>query len=122
MLGVPAEDRHYFDLHSVLDVKHSLAWNTEAAYPLAEMDPNFAPALAEGALMHLECGAACFRRYRQELGLACSLVRMGIVAAIRQSTASAGHRRTAHHSPSCLMPFKAKSSCRHLIDAIGVGR
>ena len=68
-LGVPAGDRHYFDLHSVLDVKHSIAWNAEAGWPLVEMNPDFAPALAEGALMRLEAGAACFARYRRELGL-----------------------------------------------------
>ncbi len=68
-LGVPASDRHYFDLHSVLDVKHSAAWNSEALHPLVAENPEFAPAIAEGALMRLECGAACFRRYRQELGL-----------------------------------------------------
>ena len=69
-LGVPAGDRHYFDLHSVLDVKHSIAWNAEAGWPLVAMNPDYAPALAEGALMRLECGAACFARYRKELGLA----------------------------------------------------
>jgi len=68
-LGVPASDRHYFDLHSVLDVKHSAAWNSEALHPLVTENPDFAPAIAEGALMRLECGAACFRRYRQEFGL-----------------------------------------------------
>ena len=68
-LGVPAQDRHYFDLHSVLDVKHSAAWNAEALWPLVDADPAVAPAIAEGALMRLECGAACFRRYRAELGL-----------------------------------------------------
>ena len=68
-LGVPAGDRHYFDLHAVLDVKHSDAWNAEALHPLVEADPALAPAIAEGALMRLECGAACFRRYRRELGL-----------------------------------------------------
>ena len=68
-LGGPASDRHYFDLHSVLDVKHSAAWNSEALHPLVAENPDFAPAIAEGALMRLECGAACFRRYRQELGL-----------------------------------------------------
>jgi len=68
-LRVPASDRHYFDLHSVLDVKHSAAWNSEALHPLVAVNPDFAPAIAEGALMRLECGAACFRRYRQELGL-----------------------------------------------------
>ena len=69
-LGVPAGDRHYFDLHSVLDVKHSIAWNAEAGWPLVAMNPDYAPALAEGALIRLECGAACFARYRKELGLA----------------------------------------------------
>ena len=68
-LGVKAGDRHYFDLHSVLDIKHSEAWNAEAGGPLVEWRPELAPALAEGALMRLECGAACFRRYRQELGV-----------------------------------------------------
>jgi hypothetical protein len=68
-LGVPAGDRHYFDLHAILDVKHSDAWNAEALHPLVAANPAFAPAIAEGALMRLECGAACFRRYRRELGL-----------------------------------------------------
>ena len=68
-LGVKAGDRHYFDLHAVLDIKHSAAWNAEAAWPLVEARPELAPALAEGALMRLECGAACFQRYRKELGV-----------------------------------------------------
>ncbi len=67
-LGVPAGDRHYFDLHSVLDVKHAAAWNKEALHPLVASDARLAPAIAEGALMRLECGAACFQRYRRELG------------------------------------------------------
>ena len=72
-LGVPAGDRHYFDLHSILDVKHSLAWNSEAIHPLVAAQPNVASAIAEGALMRLECGRRCFERYRRELGLtACS--------------------------------------------------
>ena len=65
-LGVPSGDRHYFDLHAILDVKHSTAWNSEAIHPLVASNPTLAPAIAEGALMRLECGAACFRRYRQE--------------------------------------------------------
>ena len=68
-LGVPAEDRHYFDLHAVLDVKHAAAWNAEAIHPLVAADPALARPIAEGALLRLECGAACFRRYRMELGL-----------------------------------------------------
>jgi hypothetical protein len=68
-LGVSGKDRHYFDLHAVLDIKHSEAWNAEAAWPLVNQNPAWAPALAEGALMRLECGAACFRRYREVLGV-----------------------------------------------------
>ncbi len=68
-LGVPPGDRHYFDLHAILDVKHSAAWNAEAIHPLVRSNPALAPAIAEGALMRLECGAACFERYRAELGL-----------------------------------------------------
>jgi hypothetical protein len=68
-LGVSAKSRHYFDLHAILDVKHSAAWNAEAAWPLVAARPELAPALAEGALMRLECGAACFRRYRKRFGL-----------------------------------------------------
>ena len=68
-LGVSGKDRHYFDLHAILDVKHSEAWNAEAAWPLVSLNPDIAPALAEGALIRLEAGAACFARYRRELGL-----------------------------------------------------
>ena len=67
-LGVPAEDRHYFDLHAVLDIKHAAAWNAEAIHPLVAARPELAVAIAEGALMRLACGRACFERYRQELG------------------------------------------------------
>jgi hypothetical protein len=68
-LGVPGKFRHYFALHAVLDVKHSAAWNAEVIVPLVEEDPRRATAIAEGALMRLECGAACFARYRAEFGL-----------------------------------------------------
>jgi hypothetical protein len=68
-LGVPGKFRHYFSLHAVLDVKHSAAWNAEVITPLVEDDPRRATAIAEGALMRLECGAACFRRYRAEFDL-----------------------------------------------------
>lgn len=66
-LGVLAEYRHYFDLHAVLDIKHSEAWNAEAIYPLVSENPALAHAIAEGALMRLEAGAACFSRYRAVL-------------------------------------------------------
>jgi len=65
-LGVRAGNRHYFALHAVLDVKHSIAWNSEAIAPLVRDDPRVASAIAEGALMRLECGARCFARYRHE--------------------------------------------------------
>ena len=66
-LGFSAAERRYFDLHAVLDVKHSEAWNREALRPLVEEDPRRAAAIAEGALMRLSCGARCFERYRSEL-------------------------------------------------------
>lgn len=65
-LGVRAGNRHYFALHAILDVKHSAAWNKEAIEPLVIEDSRFATAMAEGALMRLECGARCFERYRAE--------------------------------------------------------
>jgi hypothetical protein len=68
-LGVKAGDRHYFALHAVLDIKHSMAWNAEAIQPLICASPEVAVAIAEGALMRLECGAGCFRGYRSHFGL-----------------------------------------------------
>lgn len=68
-LGVGAKPRMYFALHAVLDVKHSQAWNAEAIRPLVDEDPRRAIAIAEGALMRLECGARCFERYRSHFGL-----------------------------------------------------
>ncbi|MDB5359498.1 MAG: hypothetical protein JWO51_795 [Rhodospirillales bacterium] len=68
-LGVAAQDRHYFDLHAVLDVKHSAAWNREVIRPLVAAEPAVASAIAEGALMRLTCGARCFERYRSEFEL-----------------------------------------------------
>lgn len=67
-LGVPTGDRHYFDLHAILDIKHSEAWNAEAIRPLVAANPGIAHAIAEGALMRLRCGERCFDRYRRELG------------------------------------------------------
>lgn len=67
-LGVDGKTRHYFDLHAILDVKHSEAWNREAIAPLVAEDPRRATAMAEGALIRLRCGASCFERYRAELG------------------------------------------------------
>lgn len=66
-LGFSPAERRYFDLHAVLDVKHSEAWNREALVPLVEEDPRRATAIAEGALIRLSCGARCFERYRTEL-------------------------------------------------------
>jgi Iron-containing redox enzyme len=68
-LRVPAKKRHYFAVHSVLDVKHSKAWNQEVLRPLVAEDKRRAQAIAEGAVIRLWHGARCFDRYRQELGL-----------------------------------------------------
>jgi hypothetical protein len=64
-LKVSAKARHYFDLHAVLDVKHSEAWNREVFACLIAEAPEAAPFVAEGALMRLQCGADCFDAYRQ---------------------------------------------------------
>jgi hypothetical protein len=66
-LKVSAKARHYFDLHAVLDVKHSEAWNREVFASIVAETPEAARWLAEGALMRLECGAACFDVYRSHL-------------------------------------------------------
>jgi hypothetical protein len=58
--------------HSVLDAKHSLAWNAEAIFPVVAANPNVTHAIAEGALMRLQCGARCFVRYRRLTRLYCA--------------------------------------------------
>jgi hypothetical protein len=64
-LKVSAKARHYFDLHAVLDVKHSEAWNREVFASIVRETPDAAPHIAEGALMRLQCGADCFEAYRR---------------------------------------------------------
>jgi hypothetical protein len=66
-IGLTQRQRRYFDLHAVLDVKHSADWNREALGPLVAEDPQRAAAIAEGALIRLRCGERCFERYRGEL-------------------------------------------------------
>jgi hypothetical protein len=66
-IGLSDRERRYFDLHAVLDIKHSQDWNQEALLPLVAEDPRRATAIAEGALMRLLCGARCFDRYRSLL-------------------------------------------------------
>ncbi len=66
-LGVEPRLRKYFDLHAILDVKHSQDWDREALRPLVASDPDCARYLAEGALMRLTCGARCFDAYRAQL-------------------------------------------------------
>ena len=69
-LGVNKASYHYFELHAVLDRKHSADWNREAIASLVESDPGLARPIAEGALMRLAAGARCYERYRAEFGLA----------------------------------------------------
>lgn len=66
-IGLSDRERRYFDLHAVLDIKHSEAWNKEAIRPALEEDGRRAVAMAEGALIRLLCGARCFERYRAAL-------------------------------------------------------
>jgi hypothetical protein len=68
-LGVDKDSRHYFDLHAVLDRKHSADWNREVIHSLVSDDPSLAYPIAEGALMRLAAGARCYERYRQEFDL-----------------------------------------------------
>lgn len=58
--------RAYFDLHAVLDVHHSQAWNREVIRPLVVADPACARFIAEGALMRLLCGKRCFDCYAEK--------------------------------------------------------
>ncbi len=66
-LGYGKTIRRYFDLHAVLDVKHSEDWNAKVIAPLVAEDPLRATAIAEGALIRLSAGARCFARYRAAL-------------------------------------------------------
>ncbi|HET8613549.1 MAG TPA: iron-containing redox enzyme family protein [Sphingomonas sp.] len=66
-IGLSERERRYFDLHAVLDVKHSAAWNREAIRPAVEEDPRRVTAMAEGALIRLTCGERCFEAYRAAL-------------------------------------------------------
>jgi len=66
-IGLSRSQRRYFDLHAVLDIKHSADWNREALLPSIVEDPARATAIAEGALIRLNCGARCFERYRDHL-------------------------------------------------------
>ncbi len=66
-LGMDKIAYRYFDLHAVLDVKHSEDWNAKVIAPLVAEDPRRATAIAEGALIRLNAGARCFDRYRTAL-------------------------------------------------------
>lgn len=68
-IGLSNSERRYFDLHAVLDIKHSRDWNDEAIHPMVAEDPRRATAMAEGALIRLKCGERCFERYRSHFGL-----------------------------------------------------
>jgi hypothetical protein len=68
-LGLDKVSRHYFDLHAVLDRKHSADWNREVIHSLVAADPSLARPIAEGALMRLAAGARCYERYRREFNL-----------------------------------------------------
>jgi hypothetical protein len=66
-IGLTDRERRYFDLHAVLDIKHSADWNREALRPAVEEDPDRARLIAEGALIRLRCGERCFDSYRSVL-------------------------------------------------------
>jgi hypothetical protein len=66
-LGQPPVVRKYFELHAMLDLKHSDDWIANVLRPLIAEDATRARYLAEGALIRLECGARCFEAYRKHL-------------------------------------------------------
>ncbi len=66
-LGFDGKARRYFEVHAVLDVKHSIDWNAKVLTPAVSEDPARATAIAEGALIRLAAGARCFERYRAHL-------------------------------------------------------
>jgi pyrroloquinoline quinone (PQQ) biosynthesis protein C len=66
-LGIDGKARRYFELHAVLDVRHSADWNEKVLRPLVQEDAARAAAIAEGALIRLTAGARCFARYRAQL-------------------------------------------------------
>jgi len=68
-VGRSEGERRYFQLHAHLDVKHAEAWLAEAIRPLVAEDPARAPAMAEGALIRLRCGARSYARYRAHFGI-----------------------------------------------------
>lgn len=68
-LGFDGKVRRYFELHAVLDLKHSADWNEKVLRPLVAEEPRRARAMAEGALIRLTAGARCFERYRATLGV-----------------------------------------------------
>jgi hypothetical protein len=68
-LQVPTSARMYFQLQAGLDVEHSKSWNAEVIGSLVAADPRVAHPIAEGALMRLNAGARCFRRYREHFRL-----------------------------------------------------
>ena len=73
-LGVGPE-RKYYALHATLDVEHSRTWNEEVLSPLAAERPDCVRSLAEGAVMRLMAGAACYQAYRDHLWNAGSVLR-----------------------------------------------
>lgn len=68
-LGIGTKAKQYYALHATLDIRHSAAWNTEIIAPLVEADPALTCPIAVGALMRLNAGARCFKRYRQHFQL-----------------------------------------------------
>jgi len=68
-LGCPPIARKYFDLHAALDIRHADDWIANCLRPLVSENPGVARYLAEGALIRLTRGLACFEVYRAHFGL-----------------------------------------------------
>ena len=83
-LNVAPDARRYYAVHSVLDRHHAREWNREVIGSLVAEDARRAPCIAEGALLRLARGRACFDAYKRHLGLPVLDMAPGSLVHIRQ--------------------------------------
>lgn len=66
-LDVQPDVRRYFAVQATSDTAPARAWCDEVLRPLVDEHPEVTSAIAEGALMRLNAGMRCYRRYRHVL-------------------------------------------------------
>ena len=66
-LDVQPDVRRYFAVQATLDAELARVWSDEVLRPLVDEHPEVTSAIAEGALMRLNAGMRCYRRYRHVL-------------------------------------------------------